>query len=135
MDEAGSFMAKLQSSIIVPIMYKMVHTGKLPKFMKKKINEADESRKKLIDGFVNMFGIDKGGSPWITKQSVYNQFYSDLVTKVQHEIDVPGTTIHFFFHCLSPSTAFFTSFTHSALWQQNSSSCCMLCLRISGFLK
>ena len=32
MDEAGSFMAKLQSSIIVPIMYKMVHTGKLPKF-------------------------------------------------------------------------------------------------------
>lgn len=59
MDEAGSFMAKLQSSIIVPIMYKMVHTGKLPKFMQKKINEADESRKKLIDGFVNMFGIDK----------------------------------------------------------------------------
>ena len=34
--------------------------GKLPKFMQKKINEADESRKKLIDGFVNMFGIDKG---------------------------------------------------------------------------
>ena len=59
MDEAGSFMAKLQSSIIVPIMYRMVHTGKLPKFMQKKINEADESRKKLIDGFVNMFGIDK----------------------------------------------------------------------------
>ena len=97
MDEAGSFMAKLQSSIIVPIMYKMVHTGKLPKFMQKKINEADESRKKLIDGFVNMFGIDKGGSPWITKQSVYNQFYSDLVTKVQHGIDVPGTTIHVFY--------------------------------------
>ena len=97
MDEAGSFMAKLQSSIIVPIMYKMVHTGKLPKFMQKKINEADESRKKLIDGFVNMFGIDKGGSPWITKQSIYNQFYSDLVTKVQHGIDVPGTTIHVFY--------------------------------------
>nr|WP_294696245.1 hypothetical protein [uncultured Blautia sp.] len=49
------------------------------------------------DGFVNMFGIDKGGSPWITKQSVYNQFYSDLVTKVQHGIDVPGTTIHVFY--------------------------------------
>ena len=65
--------------------------------MQKKINEADESRKKLIDGFVNMFGIDKGGSPWITKQSVYNQFYSDLVTKVQHGIDVPGTTIHVFY--------------------------------------
>ncbi len=44
-------MAKLQSSIIVPIMYKMVHTGKLPKFMQKKINEADKSKKEMIDGF------------------------------------------------------------------------------------
>ena len=28
---------------------------------------------------------------------IYNQFYSDLVTKVQHGIDVPGTTIHVFY--------------------------------------
>ena len=41
--------------------------------------------------------IEQGGNPWITKQSVYNQFYSDLVTKVQHGIDVPGTTIHVFY--------------------------------------
>ena len=37
MDEAGQFMAKIQSSVVVPIMYKMVSTGKLPKFMQKKI--------------------------------------------------------------------------------------------------
>ena len=40
---------------------------------------------------------EQGGCPWITKQSIYNQFYSDLVTKVQHGIDVPGTTIHVFY--------------------------------------
>ena len=40
---------------------------------------------------------EQGGNPWITKQSVYNQFYSDLVTKVQHGIDVPETTIHVFY--------------------------------------
>ena len=62
-----------------------------------KINEADKSKKELVAGFLNMFGIDQGGSPWITKQSIYNQFYSDLVTKVQHGIDVPGTTIHVFY--------------------------------------
>ena len=73
MDEAGQFMAKIQSSVVVPIMYKMVHTGKLPKFMQKKINEADKSKKEMIDGFLNMFGIEQGGNPWITKQSVYNQ--------------------------------------------------------------
>ena len=60
MDEAGSFMARIQSSIVVPIMYRMVHTGKLPKFMQKKINEADKSKKELVAGFLNMFGIDQG---------------------------------------------------------------------------
>ncbi len=81
----------------MPFMYKMVHTGALPKFMQKKINEADEVKKELYNGFLNMFGIEQGGNPWITKQSIYNQFYSDLVTKVQHGIDVPGTTIHVFY--------------------------------------
>ena len=52
--------------------------------------------KELYNGFFILFGIGKGGSQWITKQSICNQFYSDLVTKVQHGIDVPGTTIHVF---------------------------------------
>ena len=97
MDEAGRLVAKIQSSMVVPFMYKMIHTGALPKFMQKKLNKTDEVKKELYNGFLNMFGIGKGGSPWITKQSIYNQFYSDLVTKVQHGIDVPGTTIHVFY--------------------------------------
>ena len=79
MDEAGQFMAKIQSSVVVPIMYKMVHTGKLPKFMQKKINEADKSKKEMIDGFLNMFGIEQGGNPWITKTSVYKGYKRDKI--------------------------------------------------------
>lgn len=97
MDEAGPLMAKIQSAIIVPIMYKMLHTGTLPKFMQKRMDKADAAKKELVNGFLNMFGVGKGGSPWITKKSIHDQFYSDLVTKVQHEIDVPGTTIHVFY--------------------------------------
>ena len=97
MDEAGHLMAKIQSLIVVPIMHQMIHTGKLPKFMQKKIKKMDESKKELVHGFLNMFGIGKGGYPWITKQSIYQQFYSDLVTKVEHAIDVKGTTIHVFY--------------------------------------
>ena len=66
-------------------------------FMQKKLDKTDGGKKELYNGFLNMFGIGKGGNPWITKQSIYNQFYSDLVTKVQHGIDVPGTTIHVFY--------------------------------------
>lgn len=71
----------------------------MPEFTRptKKLNKTDGAKKELYNGFLNMFGIGKGGSPWITKQSIYNQFYSDLVTKVQHGIDVPGTTIHVFY--------------------------------------
>lgn len=94
MDEAGKIMATIQASIVTPIMYKMVHTGTLPKFMEKKIARMDDSKKNLVNGFLDMFGI---GSPWITKSSIYNQFYSDLVTKVQHNIDVVGTKIHVFY--------------------------------------
>ena len=60
-------------------------------------SDMDKSKKELVHGFLNMFGIGKGGYPWITKQSIYHQFYSDLVTKVQHGIDVEGTTIHVFY--------------------------------------
>ena len=93
MGEAGNLVAKIQASMVVPFMYKMVHTGALPKFMQKKLNKTDEAKKELYNGFLNMFGIGKGGSPWITKHSIYNQFYSDLVTKIQHGIDAPETMI------------------------------------------
>ena len=40
MDEAGNLVAKIQASMVVSFMYKMVHTGALPKFMQKKLNKT-----------------------------------------------------------------------------------------------
>ena len=94
----GSFVSLLIQRKRIHIDHGIIGSSDMDEaFMQKKINEADKSKKEMIDGFLNMFGIGKGGSPWITKQSIYNQFYSDLVTKVQHGIDVPGTTIHVFY--------------------------------------
>lgn len=98
MDEAGPFAARLQTAIIKPILYKIVHTGTYPGWMQKRIDKTDDAGKKaMLEAFSAMFGVGKGGLPWVTKNSVANQFYSDLVTKVQHGIDVPGTTIHVFY--------------------------------------
>ena len=44
-----------------------------------------------------MFGIGNGGLPFMKRESVYNQFYSDLVTPLEESICVPGTTVHCFF--------------------------------------
>ena len=86
MDEAGNLVAKIQASMVVPFMYKMVHTGALPKFMQKKLNKTDGAKKELYNGFLNMFGIGKGGSPWITKQSIYNQFIRIWLQKSSMEL-------------------------------------------------
>lgn len=45
-------VAKIQSSMVVPFMYKMVHTGTLPKFMQKKLDKTDGGKKELYNGFL-----------------------------------------------------------------------------------
>jgi hypothetical protein len=44
-----------------------------------------------------MFGIGSRDMAFVKKESIYNQFYSDLVTPLADGIDVPGTTIHIFY--------------------------------------
>lgn len=44
-----------------------------------------------------MFGIGNGGLPFMKRESVYNQFYSDLVTPLEDGISVSGTTVHCFY--------------------------------------
>ncbi|MGN0295119.1 MAG: hypothetical protein ACI4D3_14060 [Lachnospiraceae bacterium] len=34
---------------------------------------------------------------FVTKRSIQNQFYSDLVTPLEDSISVPGTTVHIFY--------------------------------------
>ena len=98
MDEAGPLLAKLESALMLPILYPMVKKGELSGWMKKRMDKnADPGKKELMEKFCGMFGIGKGGCPWITKKTICNQFYSDLVTKVDHGIAVPGTTIHVFY--------------------------------------
>ena len=51
MDEAGNLVAKIQASMVVPFMYKMIQTGALPKFMQKKLNKTDRLKKNYIMDF------------------------------------------------------------------------------------
>lgn len=47
-----------------------------------------------VKTFMDMLG---GARPYLTKQSCKNQFYSDLITPLPDQIDVPGTEIHIFY--------------------------------------
>lgn len=98
MDQAKKISAKIQAAIVTPIFGKILATGKLPGWMKKRLDKAPENQKAYMQTMMEkMFGIGKGGMPFIKKESIYNQFYSDLITEVGDHIDVEGTTVHVFY--------------------------------------
>ena len=57
----------------------------------------EKKRTPYRDKFMAMFGIGNGGLPFVKEESVYNQFYSDLITPLDDGIYVSGTTIHCFY--------------------------------------
>lgn len=98
MDQSGKLAAKLQASIVAPMFSKMLAAGELPGWMQKRLDKAPENQRAYAKAMMEqLFGIGKGGMPFIKKESVYNQFYSDLVTPVGNGIDVEGTIIHVFY--------------------------------------
>lgn len=94
LDQDDSWKAKLKCAVAIPLLNKIIHTGEYPKFLN---GLMEKKRTPYRDKFMAMFGIGNGGLPFIRKESVYNQFYSDLVTPLEENISVPGTTVHCFY--------------------------------------
>ena len=90
----SKFLAKLQTALVMSIIYPLI-TGKgsrlAKKFISKRMNTQDENadyRKK----FMELKGIGSGiNFSFISKESMKNQFCSDLYTKVGQQIQVPNT--------------------------------------------
>ena len=72
----------------------IVSTGEYPKVLR---GLMEKKRTPYRDKFMAMFGIGKGGLSFMKRESVYNQFYSDLITPLEVGICVPGTTVHCFY--------------------------------------
>lgn len=94
LDQDSAWKAKLKCKIAIPLLHKIVSTGEYPKMLQ---GLMEKKRTPYRDKFMAMFGIGNGGLPFIRKESVYNQFYSDLVTPLKENISVPGTTVHCFY--------------------------------------
>lgn len=91
LDQASPFTAKLQTTLLLPLIYPVIRDGKMPfRFLQKRVEKRGEYGK----AFMEMFG---GARPYITKQSCKNQFYSDLITPMPDHIDVEETEIHIFY--------------------------------------
>ena len=99
MDEASPIPAFIKGHIMTPFLYSMIHSGKIPNFMTKKLEKlkgSDPERYEQMQAFLKTFMVPALQNA-VTKKSIYNQYYSDLVTKLDHQIHQPNSTIHVFY--------------------------------------
>lgn len=98
MDEAEPFSAALQAKLIAGVGYGILQNGSLPGWMQKinekKLQKHPESRA-YRERFISLFTAHD--MSFVKKESIYNQFYYDLVTKINKNISVAGSEVHVFY--------------------------------------
>ena len=97
LDQSGPAAAKLKTAIITPMLHGMLHKGKTPKFMQKWLERQPPEERSYYEKMMDMFGIGNTRMSFVRKESIRNQFYSDLVTPLEPDISIPGTTVHCFY--------------------------------------
>lgn len=99
MDQAPKWLARLETAIMLPLLYPLISGQKC--FMRKKIDKklnAGGQEAESMKQFMKIMGMDGSvDHSFMSKESVKNQFYTDLYTKVGEHIQVSGTTIHVFY--------------------------------------
>lgn len=95
MDQMPKPLAILLTKMFMPMFYKMLHTGDIPEKQKKKMEALGEDD--AMVKMMKMMNIGNGGMPYIKKESMENQFCTDLYTKIDDHILVKGTKVHVFY--------------------------------------
>lgn len=90
-DQSGKFIAALKTQIFVSLIYPLIHDGRFKNwFIQKVYIKCIEN----IDDYGRTFLSLLGDMSYVTKKSMKNLFFSDLVTPVPENINVSGTEIH-----------------------------------------
>ncbi len=97
LDQDRPFPAMLKGKIVSSIFMKMLHSGELPAFMQKRLQKKPKEEMEYYTKLFASLGIGNEKMKFVKKESIYRQFYSDLVTPLETNIAVPGTTIHIFY--------------------------------------
>lgn len=86
-DTCGEILARLETKLMVKMIYPLLATGRMHgisgKIMDRKMAGADGYMKSMM----KMFGVGSTKMRFVTKESVANQFYSDLVTRLPYKMD------------------------------------------------
>ena len=94
LDQSPNFQAHLKTSAVVNLMFPVLKTGKLPDILSKMVlKKYGEENLKLLSA---MFATISTGMGNVTKTSVKNQFYSDLITPLADQISLKILSFMYF---------------------------------------
>ena len=98
LDQAGAFKASLLAAIMGKVIYPFIHNGYYTsEFMQKRYEQQMADPDPYNRAFVGITGRDKYDMSFISKESIKNQFASDLITPLPLQIDNGETEIHIFY--------------------------------------
>lgn len=106
MDQASPFVAKIQTALVWKVLSGFAKNPektlakRKKKMAKRKAAEGSTPKEEAADGEAFMMTVMEGllaNLRKINPQTGKNQFYSDLVTKIEDKIAVDGTRVHVFY--------------------------------------
>ncbi|MCD8115878.1 MAG: alpha/beta hydrolase, partial [Oscillospiraceae bacterium] len=97
LDQSSPLAASLKAHLIAPILQGMLQKGKLPNWMNRWVEKRSPEEQVYFEKMLSMFGIGTTRMAFVKRESIYNQFYSDLVTPLAEHISAPDTVIHCFY--------------------------------------
>jgi len=90
LDQSGKFAAWLQSKLVVPLLTSFTKNEKKQKKTKKLLKKMFLMSDEVADQFMQCFAKFK-------PESIRNEYYTDLLTYLDDDINVPHTIAHFIY--------------------------------------
>ena len=90
LDQSGKLSARLQSKLVVPLLTGFTKNEKKRAKTREKLKNFFEMDDETADRFMGCF---ERFSP----ESIKNEYYTDLLTWLKHDIHVEGTKVHFIY--------------------------------------
>lgn len=97
LDQGEGVSARLQARLISGVLFSIFQKGQLPGWMERRLEKKPPDQRIYLDAMLRLFGVGGTDMKFVQRESIRNQFYSDLVTPLEEGISAPDTTVHCFY--------------------------------------
>ena len=97
LDQEEGLSARFKAWLIGKVLYGIMQKGQLPRWMQKRLDAKPSEQKAYMEKMLTMMGLRDRSMAFVKRESIRNQFYSDLITPLGTDIHAAGTTVHCFY--------------------------------------